>query len=436
MILFPLLSLVLFLSETHFASCFLHEIPLTKLSSKSTNISTSINPSWFYTLPISIGTPSQPFNVIIATGSSSLLIADTASNLNTTNKYNASNSSTFINTNQPKFFHFFDDSLSYGLIYNDTVSIGPDFSVTSFPFTSLIHGTLNPSAINDGILGMNRNNTNIIPLLKNHYVISGNIFSLYDPETTDGTAFMYIDEVHSNFTKDAVATCEAIENDELYWKCNASYIIITNDNVTSKTLSENTSVLAFEEQVIFDSGSNAFMFPHKYEGEFLRILNSINQCKVETATEDIEYITCPKEYIRDIHIVINNYSLKIKKENIWETIEDEKGIVVYGLNVFFNKKETNVIIGMQMFKGYHVLFNKDDKEIKFYTHNEGFIVKIANINILLVVALSIFGSLIILAEILLLYFFLCKNESKTMKNIEGEIKNLDEHSQQLVENQD
>ena len=430
MLIFPLL--ILFLFKTHFTSCFLHEIRLPK---NLTSISTLINPSLFYTLPISIGTPPQTFNVIIATGSSSLLIADSTSNLNTTNKYDASKSETSNNTNQIQFFPFFDLSLSYGNIYTDTISIASNFTTASFPFASLIYGTFNPLTINDGILGMNQNNTNIISLLKNNSVITQNIFSLYDPETSDDTSFMYIGDIHPNFTHEnnsTIALCNVIENNESYWKCNASHIIITNDKVTSKTISANQSVFEFKEEVIFDSGSNAFMFPHKYEQQFINKLNSTN-CKVEIANKDIEYITCNKENISDIHIVINDYALKIKKENIWEPIEDDKGNVVYGLNMFFSKKEKNVIIGMQMFKGYHVLFNKENHKVMFYTHNEHFIVKTKNhISLLLVVLLSIGGVLIILTEIVLLYYFLCKNKSN-LKSSEIIINDLDSEPQLLIE---
>ena len=427
MLLFPLLTLILFLSDNHFISCFLHEIPLTKQPLTSNSISTSINPSLFYTLPISIGTPSQPFNVIIATGSSGLLIADISSNLNTTNKYDASKSTTSNNTQQTQFFPFFDLSLSYGNLYNDTFNITSNFTIDSFQFASLIYSTFNPSTINDGILGMNQNDTNAISLL------GQKIFSLYDPETTNGESFMYIGDKHSNFTNNSntIAQCEVTENKELYWKCKASHIIL-NDTITSDILSNRSYSFEFEEEIIFDSGSNAFMFPHKYEKQFINILNK--QCKVETANENIEYITCKKDYIKDIHIVINEYALKIKKENIWEEIKDKEGNVVYGLNVFFNKKEATVIIGMQMFKGYHVLFNKEDKEIQFYTHNEGFIVKINNINITLIVLLSVGGLIIIVSEIVLLYHFLCKKKSKY--ELEDKVNDLGTNDQQLIANQE
>ena len=430
MLIFPFL--ILFLSNTHFTSCFLHEIPLTN---NTTLISTSINPSSFYTLPISIGTPSQTFNVIIATGSSNLIIADRTSNINTTSKYNASESQTSYDTTQIQFFPFLDHSLSYGNIYTDNISIGTNFTVASFPFASLIYGSLNPSAINDGILGMNQNNTNIIPLLKDNSVITHNIFSLYDPETSNGTSFMYVGDTHPNFTNEKnVASCDVIENNASYWKCNASHIIITNNNVTSRTidLNENETVFEFKEEVIFDSGSNAFMFPHTYEQHFIDKLNS-SKCKVEIANQDIEYITCDKDSISDIHIVINDYALKIKKENIWEAIEDEDGNVVYGLNVFFSRNEKNVIVGMQMFKGYHVLFDKEENKIKFYTHNKGFIVKKkGKISLLLIVSLSVAGALIIITEILLLYYFLCKKKSEFDSNASN-IQNVT--SGPLVENQ-
>ena len=429
MLLFPLLTLILFLSDNHFTSCFLHEIPLTKQPLTSNSISTSINPSLFYTLPISIGTPSQPFNVIIATGSSGLLIADISSNLNTTNKYDASKSTTSNNTQQTQFFPFFDLSLSYGNLYTDTFNITSNFTIDSFQFASLIYGTFNPSAINDGILGMNQNDSNAIPLL------GQKMFSLYDPETANGESFMYIGDKHSHFTNESntIAKCEVIENKELYWKCKASHIIL-NETVTSDIVSNKTYSFEFEEEIIFDSGSNAFMFPHKYEEQFTSILNKSKQCKVEIANENIEFITCKKDDIKDIHIVINDYALKIKKENIWEEITDKEGNVVYGLNVFFNKKETTVIIGMQMFKGYHVLFNKEDNEIQFYTHNEGFIVKLNTINIPLIVALSVGGVIVVVAEIVLLYHFLCKKKSKS--ELEDKVNDLCANDQQLLANQE
>ena len=73
-----------------------------------------------------------------------------------------------------------------------TFNITSNFTIDSFQFASLIYGTFNPSAINDGILGMNQNNTNIISLLKDNSVITQNIFSLYDPETSIRFGAYYI----------------------------------------------------------------------------------------------------------------------------------------------------------------------------------------------------------------------------------------------------
>ena len=379
------------------------------------NITTLTTQSSFYSLPISVGTPPQKFNTIIATGSSSLLLTDSSSTIATTNKYDHMASSTFSNTSIFQITPFYDANLMFGYIYKESLSL-QDISLNDFNFVSSLGSTISPSHMQDGILGFNRNKSNLVNVLKEQKHIAKNIFSLYDPADDGTNAHLFIGDYHENFTlsSNKIATCKS--EDEIYWKCKCNYIIIGNTTQTN-------SSFVFEEKVILDSGSSAIQLPWKYKEQLLNKLSA--NCRVNNDIENVEFITCPLEDIVNITLGIDQYGIVMETKHLWEVIDNDNGKDVYALNIFFNKNNNdNAIIGVQIFKGFHIAFDGEGNTISFYSP-KGLVVDLktpGKVNIWFVVII-VGGGILAVVLVYVIVRYLCKKHK--LLEIEDEIDTFD-----------
>ena len=381
------------------------------------NVTTSVTQSSFYSMPISMGTPPQHFNAIIATSSSSLLLVDSSSVIETTNKYNHAESSTFSNTSIFQITPFYDKNLMFGYIYKDALTL-QNISINDFDFVSSLGSIISPSHMQDGIIGFNRNKSNLINTLKEQNQTEQNIFSLYDPVDDGTNAYLFIGNYHDNFTSSSnkIASCES--KDELYWKCNVTHLIIGNSKSES-------NYFELEENVIIDSGSNAIQLPWKYKEKLLNRLSE--DCKANSI-ESVEYITCPLKDITHLTLAINKYGIVMEKKYLWEVIDNVDGKDVYALNIFFNKNNNdNVIIGVQIFKGFHIAFDEEENKISFYSP-KGLVIDLEKRNTWFIIVIIIGAGCVVSILVYVIVQYVCKKGN--LKEIEDEIDSFDKNIQQ------
>lgn len=391
------------------------------LSQNQINVNTLVTQSSFYSMPISVGTPPQQFNAIIATSSNSLLLIDSSSIIETTNKYDHTASSTFSNTSIFQITPFYDMNLMFGYIYKDVLTL-QNSSLNEFNFVSSLGSTVSPSHMQDGIIGFNRNKSNLVNTLKEQNQAEKNIFSLYDPADNETNAYLFIGNYHDNFTKfsNKIASCES--KDELYWKCNVTYLIIGNSKLESNYFELN-------ENVIIDSGSNAIQLPYKYKEQLFNKLS--NNCKINSI-ESVEYITCPLEDINDITLGIDKYGIVMEKKYLWEVIDNVDGKDVYALNVFFNKNNNdNVIIGVQIFKGFHIAFDGEENKISFYSP-KGLVIDLEKNNSWIIIVIIVGAALVVGVLVYLIFRCVCKKHK--FKGIESEIDGFDKDIKENLNN--
>ncbi|KZV73516.1 acid protease [Peniophora sp. CONT] len=110
-----------------------------------------------YLATINFGTPPQPLDVLLDTGSADLWVATTACQAcpNNSPKFNMAQSSTLVATSQAFTFSYADHSSASGNLVQDTVAIGP-YTVHSQSFAGVtsISGIVANLGSNAGILGL------------------------------------------------------------------------------------------------------------------------------------------------------------------------------------------------------------------------------------------------------------------------------------------
>ena len=166
----------------------LRTLPLSSLQHKSSFIhkefKTAISKDSYFLLPISIGTPPQFFNVIIATATDFSFIIDKQCQKNNINKFDSTISNTTSNLNEIQFLNYYGAGSGYGFILEDNITFEKFNKSIRIPFVSVLNE--NKLLTNgDGVISFAhkfQNETqNIIDKLRTENIINKKVFSLYFP---------------------------------------------------------------------------------------------------------------------------------------------------------------------------------------------------------------------------------------------------------------
>ena len=321
-----------------------------------------INNETLFLAPITIGSNSQSFNLILDTGSDVLWVAQTNSKDTGIIKrhYNSSSSSTSTKTEE-SFYMIYGTFSCSGYYYKDIVSY-----INNSPF-EMKFGVASNTNFNsndaDGILGLSKyyeenEKSLIMNLYKNNITNSKKFsFKFYKEDKIEKGTF-YIGE-HEDFTKNETTFCSLLnstEYEKTKWSCKMNSMSLVNNNI-SINANGNYSV-------IFDTGSNFMILPLSYGEE---IINDVSKfgCNLFNLGDNVTksyHLQCGS-ILPDLQFKIDNNIYKIPHEFCYFEYEGYN----YSRVIFIQFQM--YIIGSPFFFTYHTLFDNDNGKLYFYSQN-------------------------------------------------------------------
>ena len=272
-------------------------------------------------------------------------------------------------------------------------------------------------------------NSSILPnetnlnYLKNTTLITQKIFS-FDKWVLKEKSLdidFYFGDAHQKFSSNngIIGTCKG-NKDDYFFGCPFKKISFNNNIELINDKNGNFY------KIFFSSENHNIIFPEGFREKFYKITN--NECSELPGTKSI---SCKNLFNTD-----NYFPLKLIDENMNITIEidnilrynKEKGDDQYETNIKFEEIDY-LILPLIVFKQFHVQFNANDNLISFYTTNETILeIKKEEENSKKedepeessnagTIILIIFISLIILALVFGIFWFIRKRKSSGEKNI-------------------
>ena len=389
-----------------------------------------------YTITLNIGNPSQPFSLLLDTGSPYLWINDeNCLGCKSQNKFVSSESNTFNQSSDIIKINYLSGEIT-GNICTDLI----EFNSTNSKIQNFNFILVNETNIDyefEGIFGLSKGAIDVQNLLystiyqlRENNFLKKNIFLFDIPRNN-----IYIGEIPSNINQDDSFSFKNLKENKYdghYWHCIFEKLQFNNNK---QLISTNSTKYNY---IFFDSGINGLIFPLNYTYIFENIISNNNllknsECfiKSENEKKKIYSLNC-KNNINDL---INGENKEYKKIN-----NDEKFINFYlgkdkyislKLNEIFNKDENcfkiyftktpnnAIILGIPFFEKYTILFDKDNNEIVIYDVIKK--EKDKKNNYIIIIS-AIFGLIILI----LIIFLICKiivkrkdqiNNEKVEKNI-------------------
>ena len=370
---------------------------------------TKINSNHLFLANIKIGSESQPFRLILDTGSSITWIADISSNIDTSLKIS----------------NYFDPSTSKSCtVLRETFNIkygtgecSGYFCIDTIKYLNnkqfklklgLARTALFDFEEADGIIGLSRFNddmdTSFINRLYLDKIIDSRMFSLKFASNNLQIPMgkMFIGR-HDDFNKKNSFSCDLVETkdeNKYFWTCKLQAFHLKQSN---QLLSSNYTV-----NIIFDTGTNFIFLPFEYIQEMEPNLNKIG-CKIIEYTDDSKTgnnfdkmgfqnafrLACSNN-IPQAQFTLGNTTFFIPGEL---TFYYENGFYYsYILFVIANQQGVNpYIFGSPFFMSFHTLFNHEDKKMEFYPLDAKYIVNYSG---------NIFSKIIVIIAIISLWLIL------------------------------
>ena len=392
---------------------------------------TKINPNHLFLANIKIGSQSQPFRLILDTGSSITWVADINSKiekkskeLNSFDPYSSSSCKIL-----PEMFN-----IKYG-----TGECSGYYCIETIKYLNNKQFKLKLGlALNalfdfeeaDGIIGLSRFNedmdTSFINRLYSEKIINSKMFSLkFASNNLDiPMGKMFIGR-HDDFNKKNSFSCDLIERNnenKYFWTCELKSFRLENGY---QLLSSNHSV-----NIIFDTGTNFIFLPFEYVQEMEPNLSKIG-CKIIEFNEasktgnNFDKLGFKKEFrlvcssfnLPKIQFVLGNTTFMIPNHL---TFYYEGGYAYsYILFVLADKNANSpYIFGSPFFMSFHTLFNNDNKKMEFYPLDPSYIVKNSdNIISKIIVILAIISLWLILLFMIVYYFKIRKEEKSEYQSV-------------------
>ena len=326
----------------------------------------TINNETLFLAPITIGSNSQSFNLILDTGSDVLWVAQTNSKDAGIIKrhYNSSSSSTSTKTEE-SFYMIYGTFSCSGYYYKDIVSY-----INNSPF-EMKFGVASYTNFNsddaDGILGLSKyyeenEKSLIMSLYKNNITNSKKFsFKFYKEDKNEKGTF-YIGK-HEDFSKNETAYCSLLNSTEYeqnMWACRISSMSLVNNNTSINASGKYT--------VVFNTGTNVIIMPLKYLNEIKNNVREFNCSIYQIESESYSQLKC-KDKRSEFQFTINNNVFKIPVEYSYYQI----GVYFYSRIIF--QESTVYIFGSPFFFTFHTMFNYDDNKLYFYPEDPNNLIK-------------------------------------------------------------
>lgn len=333
-----------------------------------------------------IGSDEQFFKVILDTGSSVLWIPgieseDKAGNIS--HHYNPQTSLTSQKMNQ-SYKISYGSGYSLGNYYYDQIKLfnNSNNSTTNNTISFFMYiGVANKTKFNvpgaDGVFGLGRESAalNYSPLhfLKSNGLIDKEGFSIkYNKGLRN--AILFFGDEHEDFRTNNIGFCSLASktyNENKFWSCKLFSFGIVNDNFNS--------IININLTVVFDTGTNALVFPRYVLSLLKKKLKKID-CSINEISLERSNIMCfNNSKLVDIILGIGDFYLTLSNYLYYEKYL-QNGTLVYFLNVYFEEGAEMGIIGLPFFFEFHTRFDLDNKMMKFYNSNYKAINKTLNNN--------------------------------------------------------
>jgi hypothetical protein len=351
---------------------FAEELPLTN----------SLNDEMIVNL--CLGTPKQCFNVLVDSGSFYLWVADKNS-INTPdviNKFDSSNSSTFINHKTPYSLRYGTGSAK-GIISSDTLSLGKNTTLKDLNFI-LVNSEEGHSEL-DGILGMgyyyddfeyNALKFSLVDRLYQEKLINSRIFT--QKYTEDKKGLMIIGEMPEEILNDMgnYGYCSAIKSigklKNPRWECNLKAVFYGygNENLNDGNMQK------IDSQALFDTGTNLILVPLSYLKilftTYFKDLANRGDCNLIGGDDAFYSIKCSRNAnlysLPPLNFIFDDWILRMNLVELFFRYPDNS--IRFGL---VSNLEMNMwIFGEPLLKKFHMVFDKDKDQIGFYGKEDKF----------------------------------------------------------------
>ena len=338
---------------------------------------------------IKIGSNSQPFNLVLDTGSYILWVPNKGSDdkHKIENHYNPSQSTTSSYTEQ-SFEQKYGTGYCSGYYYIDNiVYTGNKKFKMAFGVADKTDFGVEGS---DGIIGLAHKyyeeSLSFIYMLKNSKVIDSLSFSFkFDGSIKVPMSGKLILGKHNDFSSSKTKSCPLKStgtSSDIYWTCEVSSFIVKNSG--SKAESNK------KYDIIFDTGTNMIMLPLGY---YQDLQSSIKKLGCSTIfSNNIYLIQCPIENPLEFVFKINGNDFPIPIELSYYRYSNTliRSMVLFTDDFY--------IIGSPFFLAYHTLFDKENEQLQFlpqdFSDNEISVFSIVAIAFVVIIIIIVSGFLI------------------------------------------
>ena len=321
----------------------------------------------FFTIPIKVGSKSQPFEVQVDTTTSETWLPS----INTTykvNKFDPKNSKTCEII--PKEFEIDDeDGNVRGIPVYDSINVGP-FSLDKFGFVLVNAYEKDFKDFPDGKLGLGFRHEhgvdfNFLGSLKAKGLINKEVFTILPKEEK-----LVIGGIPSELSGETYTTCDLVETNDLDdafragWVCELTHIFF-GVNTKEKSLE---MALQVDARVIFDSAYDYILIPKRNLNDFNKKFMQIyyNDSCIEVKDKDQIYFICDNDdriQQGSIAFLMGGYGYIIPWDKLFKKIEEDR----YEMLVRFQVENDDIFIfGYPFTSQFIIVYNAEEKHLGFY----------------------------------------------------------------------
>lgn len=321
----------------------------------------------FFTIPITVGSNKQPFEVQVDTTTSETWLPS----VNTTfkvDKYDPEKSST--SELLKKEFEIDDeDGNVRGKPVYDSVTVGP-YALDKFGFVLVEGYQQDFKDFPDGKLGLGFRHEhgvdfNWLGYLKEKGLIEKEMFTILPEEEK-----LIVGGLPQELQGDAFSTCDLVETNDLDdvfragWVCELTHIFFGVDT-KEKSLE---MALQVDARVIFDSAYDYISMPKRHLNDFNKkfMQEFFNDSCIEIKDDDEIYFICDDdEKIQQgsIAFLMGGFGYVVPWNKLFKQIEEDK----YEMLIRFHKENDDIFsFGYPFTSQFVIVYNAEEKELGFY----------------------------------------------------------------------